>query len=71
VDPLLDALLDDSVLVRGNALRALDLLLRNLFPYRRLDLVAAGYLASDGEAGRRAAAARIRAWWDAHRGGDW
>jgi HEAT repeat protein len=71
VDPLLDALLDDSVLVRGNALRALDLLLRNLFPYRRLDLVAAGYLASDGAAERRAAAARIRAWWDAHRGGDW
>ena len=71
VDPLLDALLDEDLLVRGNALRALDQQWRSLFPYRRLDLVAAGYLASDAEAQRKTAVARIRAWWDAHRGGDW
>lgn len=71
VDPLLDALMDEDALVRGNALRAVDQLWRNLFPYRRLDLVAAGYLANDGESERRAATARIRAWWDAHRNGDW
>ena len=71
VDPLLDALMDEDSLVRAGALRALDQLWRNLFPYRRLDLVAAGYLASDGEAQRRAATARIRAWWDGRRSGDW
>lgn len=71
VDPLLDALMDKNALVRGNALRALDQLWRNLFPYRRLDLVAAGYAASDGEVERKAATARIRTWWDAHRSGDW
>lgn len=71
VDPLLDALMDDDALVRGNALRSLDALWRSLFPYRRLDLVAAGYAAADAEGPRRAAVARIRAWWEAHRTGAW
>ena len=63
VEPLLDALLDGNVSVRSAALQSLDTLLRNLFPYRRLDLVAAGYAATADDTTRREAADRIRRWW--------
>ncbi len=69
VDPLLDALMDKDAGVRTAALQSLDAVLRNLFPYRRVDLVAAGYTATSSDASRREAVACIRRWWERRREG--
>jgi HEAT repeat protein len=71
IDPLIDALLDESPRVRQSALYGLDQVVRSLFPYRRLDFVAAGYTAAAPEDERRSAVVKIRAWWEAHRDGNW
>jgi HEAT repeat protein len=71
VPPLLDALLDAEQTVRSAAQFALPGLLAALFPYRRFDLATSGYAYDGNETARREAVARIRAWWDGHRDGDW
>lgn len=71
VDALLDALLDEHATVRSNAYNSLGGVLRVMFPYRRFDLARTGYVYSASAAARKAATARLRAWWDAHRKADW
>lgn len=71
VDALLDGLLDSNRMVRSSAYSGLSLILRTLFPYRRLDLSTTGYTSSAPEAKRNGAAKTLRSWWETHRGGDW
>lgn len=67
VPALLDALADDDTNVRTQAYQGVNSLLPSLFPYRRFDLAAAGYVATGPTAARDAALARLRAWWDQNR----
>jgi HEAT repeat protein len=71
VPPLLDALADENVEVRGAAGEALARLLSNLFPYRVFDLRTTGWAPDADPATRGAAIATLRAWWDANRAADW
>jgi len=64
VEPLIDALGDKDVQVRRNAENGLVQVLRNLLPYRRVDLKLAGYESSGNGGGRAKAIEQIRAWWN-------
>ncbi len=71
VEPLIAALADADLSVRAGAYNSLVTLFQTLFPYRRLDLASTGYATNAAPDVRAAAAARIRAWWDAHKDGSW
>jgi HEAT repeat protein len=68
VPVLLAALEDGDEAARSAAFYGLEVTLRSLFPYRTLDLRATGYTPQAPENQRRAAAAKIAAWWQAARG---
>lgn len=71
VVPLLDVLMDKNQTVRSNAYSSLATVLRSLFPYRRFDLAATGYITTGSAASRKAAVQKLRAWWSANRTRDW
>jgi HEAT repeat protein len=71
VEPLIDALTDPELTTRANAYNALGSVLRALYPYRRFDLAATGYVTSAPEEDRRRGQMKLRAWWKAHGGARW
>ncbi len=66
VPTLLSALEDPDLQVRSAADLGLRSLLPRLFPYRRFDFESCGYAPAAAPDARRAGAAKLRAWWDAH-----
>lgn len=71
VEPLIDALIDPDLTTRANAYNALGSVLRALFPYRRFDLAATGYVTNAPEEDRRRGQMKLRDWWQAHKDGRW
>jgi HEAT repeat protein len=74
VEPLIDALTDESSLTRSYAGTSLSAVLQTLFPYRRIDLASLGVGTGGATATRRdleAAAERLRAWWRANKDKPW
>ena len=68
VEPLLFAMSDEDANVRNSAGSGLVAVLAALFPYRKFDLVKAGYDARNGTAQARAdAIAKVRDWWEKNR----
>jgi len=71
IEPLLACMSDAKPAIRDAALRALHKTLTGLFPYRRFDhrlgLPPEGAPATS----REAAIAKLRAWWDSHKGDGW
>ncbi len=71
VAPLLDALADQDAAVRSSAYLALGVVWNALFPQRVLRMRTTRYLPHEPPAKSAPAVARIRAWWNAHKDGDW
>ncbi len=71
VEPLIAALADENVQVRGAAYAGLAKLLARLYPYRRFNLGATAYGPNADPAVRRAAIDLIHAWWNANKSADW
>ncbi len=71
VEPLLRALEDKDNLVRNYAASSLQRVWNTLFPYRRMDLRAAGFEYMAPEATRKAGIGRLKAWWKAHKDARW
>jgi HEAT repeat protein len=63
VDLLLDAMADSDGNVRSTAERSLGMVLRGLFPYRRIDIARTGYAAHANAAARQQGLAQLREWW--------
>jgi HEAT repeat protein len=64
VPVLIDMLDDPDSSVRSSAFGSLPVIFRSLFPYRRFDFAATGYLYSASSAQRQPAIAQIRRWWN-------
>ena len=71
VEPLIDALLDENRQVRASASGSLQRVLIALFPYRRISFSALKFYPYGAEAGRKAAVAKVRVWWEAHKDDRW
>lgn len=71
VEPLLDALSDPDVSVRAAAVTTLESTLRVLYPYRRIDLDAAGYASGKSPEANAEALRRVRAWWASAKDAEW
>lgn len=71
VEPLLQALADDDSLVRSYATSSLQRVWQTLFPYRRIDLRAAGWVHTAPAPERKTGLERLRAWWKANKDARW
>jgi hypothetical protein len=64
VQPLIDLLKNKNASVRSTAVKQLNYVLADLFPYRRFDFSKTGYTATGSAMKRRAGIETIQKWWD-------